>query len=148
MDVSLQFVPTGFQSKELIVNAGLKLGDVGMLSRLLPILSTVRDFAYILCSCIVLLHCVDQFPSIDVTIDGADDVDFALNAIKGGGACHLREKVLAEAAEEFVIVADYRKNNSLLGTSWKNGVPIETPPFAYGKGITWLVAHPYHHLHS
>jgi ribose 5-phosphate isomerase len=57
----------------------------------------------------------DQFPVIDVTIDGADDVDWALNAIKGGGACHLREKVLAEAAEEFVIVADYRKNNMLLG---------------------------------
>lgn len=57
----------------------------------------------------------DQFPVIDVTIDGADDVDLALNAIKGGGACHLREKVLAEAAEEFIIVADYRKNNMLLG---------------------------------
>lgn len=57
----------------------------------------------------------DQFPVIDVTIDGADDVDWALNAIKGGGACHLREKVLAEAADEFVIVADYRKNNMLLG---------------------------------
>lgn len=52
---------------------------------------------------------------IDVTIDGADDVDWALNAIKGGGACHLREKVLAEAAEEFIIVADYRKNNMILG---------------------------------
>ena len=50
-----------------------------------------------------------------MTIDGADDVDLALNAIKGGGACHLREKVLAEAADEFVIVADYRKNNILLG---------------------------------
>lgn len=97
------FVPTGFQSKELIVNAGLKLGDV------------------------------DQFPVIDVTIDGADDVDWALNAIKGGGACHLREKVLAEAAEEFIIVADYRKNNMLLGQSWKQGIPIETPPFAYSK---------------
>ncbi|KAK9900234.1 ribose 5-phosphate isomerase [Cystobasidium minutum MCA 4210] len=97
------FVPTGFQSKELIVNAGLKLGDV------------------------------DQFPVIDVTIDGADDVDWALNAIKGGGACHLREKVLAEAAEEFIIVADYRKNNMILGQSWKQGIPIETPPFAYSK---------------
>lgn len=69
----------------MIVNAGLNLGDV------------------------------DQFPKIDVDIDGADDVDLALNAIKGGGACHLREKVLAEAADEFVIVADHRKNNRLLG---------------------------------
>lgn len=57
----------------------------------------------------------DQFPKIDVTIDGADDVDLALNAIKGGGACHLREKVLAEAADDFIIIADHRKNNVLLG---------------------------------
>ena len=59
---------------------------------------------------------VDQYPNIDVTIDGADEyvtlnlnhsifsmishrVDHDLNCIKGGGACHLREKVLAEAAE-------------------------------------------------
>ena len=53
---------------------------------------------------------VDQFPEINVTLDGADDVDTDLNAIKGasatpcpadpsgGGACHLREKVLAEAS--------------------------------------------------
>lgn len=76
---------------------------------------------------------VDSFPSIDVTIDGADEVDNFLNCIKGGGACHLREKVLAEAARDFVVVADYRKNSSILGTAWKQGVPIEVAPFAYAK---------------
>lgn len=101
-----QFVPTGFQSKELIVNAGLKLGDVGKSCRT----SLLPYPANPLCRFLA-----DQFPVIDVTIDGADDVDWALNAIKGGGACHLREKVLAEAAEEFIIVADYRKNNMILG---------------------------------
>jgi ribose 5-phosphate isomerase A len=60
---------------------------------------------------------VDQFHEIDVTIDGADECDGELNAIKGGGACHLREKVLAEAANVFVIVADYRKNSKVLGTN-------------------------------
>ncbi|KAG8944988.1 ribose-5-phosphate isomerase rki1 [Tulasnella sp. 419] len=97
------FIPTGFQSKELIVKGGLLLGDV------------------------------DQYPTIDVTIDGADEVDDALNCIKGGGACHLREKVLAEAAETFVVVADFRKNSSLLGTNYVQGVPIEVAPFAYAK---------------
>ncbi|KAG8824254.1 ribose-5-phosphate isomerase rki1 [Serendipita sp. 399] len=92
-----------FQSKELIVKAGLTLGDV------------------------------DQFPEIDVTIDGADEVDEDLNCIKGGGACHLREKVLAEAAETWVVVADYRKNSRVLGTTYKQGVPIEVAPFAYAK---------------
>lgn len=96
------FVPTGFQSKELIVESKLSLGDV------------------------------DQFPTIDVTIDGADEVDSELNCIKGGGACHLREKVLAEAAETFVLVADYRKNVQYLGTNFP-GVPIEVVPFAYAK---------------
>ncbi|KZT54248.1 ribose-5-phosphate isomerase [Calocera cornea HHB12733] len=97
------FLPTGFQSKELIVNAGLTLGDV------------------------------DQYPNLDVTIDGADEVDRRLNCIKGGGACQLREKVLAEAAETFIIVADFRKNSETLGTTWKQGVPIEVTPFAYAR---------------
>ncbi|GAA5871434.1 hypothetical protein JCM16303_000754 [Sporobolomyces ruberrimus] len=97
------FIPTGFQSKELIVKAGLNLGDV------------------------------DQFPSLDVTIDGADEVDDELNAIKGGGACQLREKVLAEAATHFIIVADSRKDSKVLGTNWKQGVPVEVAPFAWAK---------------
>lgn len=76
---------------------------------------------------------MDQFPSIDVTIDGADEVDADLNAIKGGGACHLREKVLAEAANLFVLVADQRKDSKVLGTNWKRGIPIEVAPFAWAK---------------
>ncbi|KAF8728461.1 hypothetical protein AX14_006615 [Amanita brunnescens Koide BX004] len=97
------FIPTGFQSKQLIVQAELNLGDV------------------------------DQYLTVDVTIDGADEVDQHLNCIKGGGACHLREKVLAEAARTFVVVADYRKNAEVLGTNFKPGVPIEVVPFAYAK---------------
>ncbi|KZT06671.1 ribose 5-phosphate isomerase [Laetiporus sulphureus 93-53] len=97
------FIPTSFQSKELIVNAHLLLGDV------------------------------DQYPIIDITIDGADEVDETLNCIKGGGACHLREKVLAEAADTFIIVADYRKNSDVLGRNFKQGVPIEVAQFAYAK---------------
>lgn len=44
-------------------------------------------------------------------------VDSALNAIKGGGACQLREKVLADMADTWVMVADYRKNSTVLGTN-------------------------------
>lgn len=97
------FIPTSFQSKELIVSHGLLLGDV------------------------------DQYPVIDVTIDGADEVDETLNCIKGGGACHLREKVLAEAADTFIVVADYRKDSDVLGKNFKQGVPIEVAQFAYAK---------------
>ncbi|KIM80104.1 hypothetical protein PILCRDRAFT_822618 [Piloderma croceum F 1598] len=97
------FIPTGFQSKELIVSSHLNLGDV------------------------------DQYPTLDITFDGADEVDRDLNCIKGGGACHLREKVLAEAAKTFILVADYRKNVEFLGTNFSQGVPIEVVPFAYAK---------------
>lgn len=68
-----------------------------------------------------------------MTIDGADEVDDELNAIKGGGACQLREKVLAEAATHFIIVADSRKDSHVLGQTWKQGVPIEVAPFAWAK---------------
>lgn len=105
------FIPTGFQSKQLIVQSHLRLGDV------------------------------DEYPTIDVTIDGADEVDKDLNCIKGGGACHLREKVLAEAARTFIVVADYRKNSDVLGTTYTPGVPIEVAPFAYAKLLQNL-----HHL--
>lgn len=44
----------------------------------------------------------DDHPVIDITFDGADDVDRHLNCIKGGGACHLREKVVAERSKSFV----------------------------------------------
>jgi ribose 5-phosphate isomerase A len=60
-------------------------------------------------------------------------VDNELNSIKGGGACQLREKVLAEAAETWILVADYRKNSEILGTNWTQGIPIEVAPFAYAK---------------
>ncbi|KAF7369065.1 Ribose-5-phosphate isomerase [Mycena venus] len=74
-----------------------------------------------------------KFPTIDITLDGADEVDHNLNCIKGGGACHLREKVLAEAANTFILVADFRKNVEYLGTNYTPGVPIEVVPFAYAK---------------
>ena len=97
---SCRFVPTSFQAKNLILERNLNLGDM------------------------------DTGLQLDVTIDGADEVDASLNLIKGGGACHLREKVLAEAAKEFVVVADFRKMSMVLGENWRKGVPVEVAPFA------------------
>ena len=48
-------------------------------------------------------------------------------------SCHLREKVLAEAAHHFVLVADSRKDSKILGDKWKQGVPVEVAPFAWAK---------------
>ena len=49
-----------------------------------------------------------KFKQIDVTIDGADEVDKDLNCIKGGGGCHLQEKLIAYCAKKFVVIADER----------------------------------------
>ena len=67
-------------------------------------------------------------PRIDITIDGADEVDPAFNLIKGGGGAHLREKIVAQASERLVIVADDSKLVDQLGTTW--AIPVEVIPSA------------------
>jgi len=66
---------------------------------------------------------------IDVTIDGADEVDPQLNLIKGGGGALLREKIVAEASRREVIVVDESKLSPALGTRWP--LPIEVVPFGW-----------------
>jgi ribose 5-phosphate isomerase A len=70
----------------------------------------------------------EAHPTIDLTIDGADEVDPDLNLIKGGGGALLREKIVAQASRRNIIIADESKLSTLLGTRW--AVPIEVVPFA------------------
>ncbi len=65
---------------------------------------------------------------IDLTIDGADEVDPDLNLIKGGGGALLREKVVAQASRRNIIIVDESKLVPKLGTGWD--LPIEVIPFA------------------
>ena len=67
---------------------------------------------------------------LDLALDGADEVDPALNVIKGGGAAHTREKVVAAEAERFVILADASKEVKRLGE--RAPVPVEVLPMAAG----------------
>ena len=69
----------------------------------------------------------DQIERLDIAIDGADEIDPGLNLIKGGGGAHTREKIVAEMAERFIVVADESKLVSRLG-AFK--VPLEALPFA------------------
>ncbi|MDA3860803.1 MAG: ribose-5-phosphate isomerase RpiA [Melioribacteraceae bacterium] len=62
-------------------------------------------------------------PKLDLTIDGADEVDKKLNLIKGGGAAHLHEKVIAQVSEKYVIIVDESKVSNSLGEKW--AVPVE-----------------------
>ncbi|CAK5262252.1 unnamed protein product [Mycena citricolor] len=136
------FIPTGFQSKELIVSSGLNLGDV------------------------------DQYPTIDVTLDGADEcvfchcgAGFVLSYQSGPQPeLHQRRRRMSPARKSarrsgddvrsgcfisflrcslacsFILVADHRKNVEHLGTNFTPGIPIEVVPFAYAK-----VLHNLHH---
>jgi|SRR4051812_40603390 len=67
--------------------------------------------------------------SIDVCVDGADEVSDALDLIKGGGAAHTREKIVNYASKKNVIIVDESKLSSRLGQ--KRAIPIEVLLFAH-----------------
>lgn len=100
-DLNVICIPTSFQSYQLITNNNLTLGSL------------------------------DNYPEIDLDIDGADEVDAKLNLIKGGGGCHVQEKIIASNSKEMIVIADYRKDSTRLGQKWNKGVPIEVIPLGY-----------------
>lgn len=65
---------------------------------------------------------------IDITIDGADEIDRNFNIIKGGGGALLREKIVAHNSDKYIIIADYTKFTEKLCT--RSSIPIEVIPFA------------------
>lgn len=99
--LNVKCIPTSFQSYQLIVENNLELASL------------------------------DQYPDIDLDIDGADEIDKDLNLIKGGGGCLVQEKIIASNSKKFIIIADYRKQSTKLGENWRKGIPIEVIPMAY-----------------
>lgn len=69
----------------------------------------------------------DGIASLDIYIDGADEVDEEKNLIKGGGGALLREKILAHNSKRFLVIVDESKLVKQLG---KFGLPVEIVPFA------------------
>ena len=69
----------------------------------------------------------DELLTLDIAIDGADEVDARFNLIKGGGGAHLREKIIATMARRFVVVVDEAKLVETLGAF---ALPLEVLPFA------------------
>ncbi|MCY1668888.1 ribose-5-phosphate isomerase RpiA [Rhizobium sp. SL86] len=74
----------------------------------------------------VPLKSLDELPELDLTIDGADEVDAGLRLIKGGGGALLREKIVASASARMIVIADESKVVDTLG---KFPLPIEINPF-------------------
>lgn len=75
---------------------------------------------------------MDEVTSIDLTIDGADEVDPKFRLIKGGGGALLREKIIASSSKQMVVIIDESKKVDVLG---KFGVPVEIIPFGYNATI-------------
>lgn len=74
----------------------------------------------------VPLKSLDELPELDLTIDGADEVDGRLRLIKGGGGALLREKIVASTSKRMIVIADESKVVEVLG-AFK--LPIEVNPF-------------------
>jgi len=75
------------------------------------------------------LSTIDDTPSLDLAIDGADEFDPRLDLIKGMGGALLWEKIVERAAERLVIVADESKRVTRLGT--RSALPVEVVPFGW-----------------
>ncbi len=74
----------------------------------------------------IRLSTLDETPFLDLTIDGADELDGELRLIKGGGGALLREKIVATASERMVVIADHTKRVEVLG---RFPLPVEVVRF-------------------
>ena len=74
----------------------------------------------------IALATLDEAPDLDLTVDGADEIDGSLRLIKGGGGALLREKIVAAASRRMVVIADGSKRVERLG---RFPLPIEVVPF-------------------
>ncbi len=97
-DLNIKGITTSHQSKILCYHLGIPVLDVGM---------------------------TDQ---VDLAVDGADEIDHSLNAIKGGGAAHTIEKIVAAMAQQFILIGDESKLVDHLGLKFP--IPIEVIPEA------------------
>ena len=76
----------------------------------------------------VPLYSLDDLPELDLTVDGADEVDGSLGLIKGGGGALLREKIVASASARMIVIADETK---LVDTLGRFPLPVEIAPFGF-----------------
>ncbi len=97
-------IPTSKKTEEIALSNGIKIGDL------------------------------NDYEKIDVTIDGADQIDKKLNLIKGGGGALLREKIVASCSKKELIIADERK----LVEKFTFPLPVEVIPFGWKRTLDKL----------
>jgi ribose 5-phosphate isomerase A len=113
---------TGSTARHLVELLGERVG--GGLS--IVAVATSEKTAELARAAGILIATLDDHPELDLTIDGADEVDGALRLIKGGGGALLREKIVASASKRMVVIADSTKHVARLGAF---ALPIEVVPF-------------------
>ncbi len=74
----------------------------------------------------ITISTLDEYPLLDLTVDGADELDAQLRLITGGGAAHLREKIVETSSRAFAVIADHSKLVETLGAF---PLPLEVVPF-------------------
>ena len=84
----------------------------------------------------VPLTTLDEVPSLHLAIDGADEVDRQKNLVKGGGGALVREKIVAAAADEMIVMVSESKWVDRLGISFP--LPVEVIPFGWGNAARRL----------
>jgi ribose 5-phosphate isomerase A len=133
-DAALELVESGMtlglgsgSTAELFVKALGELLKTGELSDIqgVPTSKATADLAL---DVGVPLIPVDHVQRIDLTVDGADEVDGQFRLIKGGGACLLREKIIANASDLMAVIVDETKLVQELGAF---PLPVEVDPFAF-----------------
>jgi ribose 5-phosphate isomerase A len=80
---------------------------------------------------------LDEMPFLDLTVDGADQLDEELRLIKGGGGALLREKIVATASGRMIVIADASKRVAVLGS---HPLPLEVVPFGLTATRNMVIA--------
>jgi len=113
---------TGSTAKHFVELLGMRVG-AGLNVIGVPTSEATRADAV---RCGIPLTTLDDIDRLDLTVDGADEIDPALHLIKGGGGALLREKIVAAASDRMIVIADDTKWVEVLG---RFPLPIEVVPF-------------------
>lgn len=123
---------TGSTAVFMVRRIGELVRDGGLRITAVP---TSRRTAELATELGIPLATLDEAGWLDLTIDGADEFDGALNLIKGGGGAHLREKVVATASDRMIVIADAAKEVGTLGAF---PLPVEVIPFGLNATRTLI----------
>ena len=124
---------TGSTAAKFVDLVGAAVAD-GLKVLCVPTSVATRDQAAALD---IPLTTLDETPHLDLTVDGADELDDQLRLVKGGGGALLREKIVATSSDRMVVIADDSKHVETLG---QFPLPIEVVQFGFRSSLAMIEA--------